>query len=62
MKFMWLLLQKEDYPEKYISRFIAKHISSKKLFNIIVSNGRADIYSRLKGMLNIDENENLLRL
>ena len=55
------ILQKEDYPENISADLIAKHICSKKLFNIIVSNGRADIYSRLKGVLNIDEKK-LLRI
>ena len=41
--------------ENISANLIAKHICSKKLFNIIVSNGRADIYSRIKGVLNIDE-------
>ena len=49
------IIQKDDFSENKSANLIAEHICSKKLFKIIVSNGRADIHSKIKGVIHINE-------
>ncbi len=46
--------EKHDYSENLSATLIAEHISQKNLFKIIVSNGRADIYANINGVLNLN--------
>ena len=55
------IIEKYDYSENLSARLIAEHIAPNKLFKIIVSNGRADIFTKVQGLLNIKK-ENLLKM
>ena len=45
------IIEKHDLSENLSVKLIAEHISSKSLFKIVVSNGRADIFSKTEGLL-----------
>ena len=46
--------ESHDYSENLSAKLIAEHITQKKLFKIIVSNGRADIYAKINGVLKLN--------
>ncbi len=49
--------EKNDYTENLSAKLVAEHISPSSLFKIIISNGRADIFSRKEGLLNINKDK-----
>ena len=54
------VIEKNDLSENLSAKLIAEHISPKSQFKIVVSNGRADIFSKTEGLLNINKKK-LLR-
>ncbi len=48
---------KNDYSENYSAKSIAKHLSSKNLYEPEVNNGRADLFANKNGMLKINKEE-----
>ncbi|MBV69069.1 MAG: hypothetical protein CMJ08_04630 [Pelagibacterales bacterium] len=55
------IIEKHDLSENLSVKLIAEHISPNSLFKIVVSNGRADIFSKTEGLLNINK-EKLLKI
>lgn len=49
--------EKNDYSENLSAKLVAEHIAPNSLFKIIISNGRADIFSRIEGLLNINKDK-----
>ena len=49
--------EKNDYSENLSAKLVAEHIAPNNLFKIIISNGRADIFSRTEGLLNINKDK-----